>query len=74
MIALAIAQFGSLSKVRGNQVEVTNLANDLAIRADIVDFGPSVARVNAGVALDLTLGSQRKLGGNGNIRVKYRFV
>jgi hypothetical protein len=73
-IAQAKEQFGSLKNVRGHQVEVTHLANAAKIVAPIVDFGPSVAQVKKGVALDLTLGAQIALGGNGKIPVAYRFV
>lgn len=73
-IAIAKQKFGSVKSVRGNQVEVFYLANGLSIVAPIVDFGPSVGQVKKGIALDLTLGAQRALGGNGKIKVKYRFV
>lgn len=73
-IALAKQKFGSLQNVRGKRVEVTHVANGLQIVAPIVDFGPSVAQVAKGMALDLTLGAQVALGGNGKIPVKYRFV
>jgi hypothetical protein len=73
-IAVAKAQFGALASVRGHQVEVTHLANAAKIVAPIVDFGPSVAQVMKGMALDLTLGAQIALGGNGKIPVEYRFV
>jgi rare lipoprotein A (peptidoglycan hydrolase) len=60
--------------VKGNRVEVTNPVNGLKIVAPIVDFGPSVAQVKKGIALDLTLAAQRALGGNGKTNVQYRFV
>lgn len=73
-IALAKGKFGSLKTVKGNKVEVTHLANGSRVTAPIVDFGPSVAQVKKGMALDLTLGAQIALGGNGKIPVQYRFV
>jgi hypothetical protein len=73
-IAIAKAQFGSLQNVRGNRVQVTSNVTNITITAPIVDFGPSVAQVARGMALDLTLAAQRAIGGNGKTPVRYRFV
>ena len=69
-----VKRFGRLAAARGQHVEVTSLDSGLMTTAQIVDFGPGLGPQRNGVALDLTLGAQRALQGNGKIRVKYRFV
>jgi hypothetical protein len=73
-IRLAKQIFGTLAGAKDQSIEVVHKANNRTIQAKIVDLGPSEGQVAKGIALDLTLGAQKALGGNGLIPVKYRFI
>jgi hypothetical protein len=66
-------KFGSLVSARGQSIEVARPDGTLSTRVRIVDLGPSNAQIAKGIALDLTLGAQRALHGDGLTPVKYRF-
>jgi len=66
-------RFGSVVNARGQSIEVARPDGTLSTKVRIVDLGPSNAQIKKGIALDLTLGAQRALHGNGLTPVKYRF-
>ncbi|MDQ6654344.1 MAG: uracil phosphoribosyltransferase [Verrucomicrobiota bacterium] len=65
------ARFGSLVGARGKTIRVSLPDGSRETVVPIVDLGPSNAQIRKGVALDLTFGAQRAIGGNGFTGVLY---